>query len=1179
MAIRVGPDKALASQGKDSGQKPQAQQAQQARQQAANAARQASERRDREDDDADDRQRRAASSQADDGGEWEPDPDEDMDLDDLGAESETPADTRDELTDMASGTLEDATRERNKYDVAAQEREEDIEDATRERNKYDVAAQEREEDIEDATRERNKYDVAARERDSDDDSGASGDISGGAADDIGSWGMGTADDDGAGDGGDILSGGAPGPTQPQTQPLSTEELLDLHRRAMNSPGVTPGDRAWLSHMIQRGESGGLPETAYLGAARFDAEREYRRGGNMPGAGVTAAEYGGAFGSWDGARRQREREGWAAQQPPARFAAEQAFYDGEIAYDRYEIGFEAWAAEQQREHEDRERRRVEDGGLTANDLADQGAGGYADGLRRFEAPTPALDVAPGAVGRSSDDGPWGFAAPAAEPEPERTWEPHEWDQDYGFGGPNDYEVAADAPVDAFGGSDLPGFGLQADAPETQADAPETFAERRRRLLRERFDTAPTFGGLTESAAGLGVGALKQAGSNLRSDIEQRALEAGVVLAKPHELYWAASDRITGERSDANPVTRSFDAFPSTGELLTGSGGVGGRALASVLPGAVHDMPGLSWVPGQDLARAGVDGKIRGGEWLTVGAAPLEVLPLPYGKAAGVTVKGVKHAARGGADLFRRIRRPTDALRQKQVLDDLSGFVDIKDAKGPYRPDPIHWQTPEGPKPGGGGAFKVTRDPNTGEPVFSVSKDGWNWPTVDPSPSHVPSVNMVTRESGLVAPQGGGVATATNPFRPPALQPGWEVPPVRPPHMPPGFSPEVPLPTSPARGFPSILPVPSPAEAPGEAEWLAPDTWTETAPESEAEPGTETAPGTSTEPDQDTAPAPGPQPEQQPQPEPEVPGPGPQPEPEVPGPGPAPASPVPRPTPEPRTAPGLLPAAWLSPGPRVGQQGRTQQRSEPIPQPQPAPEPEPQPQPAPEPEPDLLRQQQQARLDAGAAVAARMRAAQVARSTKPRPRVPKERDGGEPLPRIEAAPRPPGSYPRMVAHEEVVEYGYNPDTDTFTARTVRTSEPSVIKWDDTPPDGGGRDVGAWEIIPTRQGVVAEARVTDREIAVPLGVKATLREQARRAGGQPVAQQRRMRVDHDLDTRTTDAELVRTAKARAKVAEAVKAESKGVNRRASRRQDKKLKRGPLGYPDIQIDLKSSPTTAGGW
>ena len=122
-------------------------------------------------------------------------------------------------------------------------------------------------------------------------------------------------------------------------------------------------------------------------------------------------------------------------------------------------------------------------------------------------------------------------------------------------------------------------------------------------------------------------------------------------------------------------------------------------------------------------------------------------------------------------------------------------------------------------------------------------------------------------------------------------------------------------------------------------------------------------------------------------------------------------------------------------------------------------------------------------------------------------------------------------------------------------------------------------AWEIIPTRRGVVAEPRVTEREIPVPVGVKAALRERARQAGGQEVTQQRRLRVDHDLDTRSTRAELVRTAKAVSRLMEADKAAPpKRTAKRGSRRQDEKLKNGPFAMPDIQVDLKPSPNMRGG-
>ena len=124
----------------------------------------------------------------------------------------------------------------------------------------------------------------------------------------------------------------------------------------------------------------------------------------------------------------------------------------------------------------------------------------------------------------------------------------------------------------------------------------------------------------------------------------------------------------------------------------------------------------------------------------------------------------------------------------------------------------------------------------------------------------------------------------------------------------------------------------------------------------------------------------------------------------------------------------------------------------------------------------------------------------------------------------------------------------------------------------PAGDGRDVWAWEIIPTHRGVVAEPRVTEREIPVPMGVK------ARQAGGQEVTQQRRLRVDHDLDTRSTRAELVRTAKAVSRLMEADKAAPPKRTAKRGSRRDEKLKRSPLEMPEIVI-LNESPTMRRGW
>ena len=95
---------------------------------------------------------------------------------------------------------------------------------------------------------------------------------------------------------------------------------------------------------------------------------------------------------------------------------------------------------------------------------------------------------------------------------------------------------------------------------------------------------------------------------------------------------------------------------------------------------------------------------------------------------------------------------------------------------------------------------------------------------------------------------------------------------------------------------------------------------------------------------------------------------------------------------------------------------------------------------------------------------------------------------------AAPRPPGAYPRAIAHNEQVEYSYDPETDEFHARIVDSTSPVVTRWDNSPPEQTERPVGTWDVTPTANGVQAEQ--TGRSV-VPEGVKAELKRQAEETG----------------------------------------------------------------------------------
>ena len=139
--------------------------------------------------------------------------------------------------------------------------------------------------------------------------------------------------------------------------------------------------------------------------------------------------------------------------------------------------------------------------------------------------------------------------------------------------------------------------------------------------------------------------------------------------------------------------------------------------------------------------------------------------------------------------------------------------------------------------------------------------------------------------------------------------------------------------------------------------------------------------------------------------------------------------------------------------------------------------------------------------------------------PRPDVP----DGEVLESPEAAPRPPGSYPRRVAHREEVEYTYDRTTGEFGARVVASSQPTVVGWDQTPPEREQRAVGeAWHITPTANGV--DAARSQAGIEVPRHIQRQLRERADRLGEDATTIADTREYTHDLDSRETTHELVR-------------------------------------------------------
>ena len=116
---------------------------------------------------------------------------------------------------------------------------------------------------------------------------------------------------------------------------------------------------------------------------------------------------------------------------------------------------------------------------------------------------------------------------------------------------------------------------------------------------------------------------------------------------------------------------------------------------------------------------------------------------------------------------------------------------------------------------------------------------------------------------------------------------------------------------------------------------------------------------------------------------------------------------------------------------------------------------------------------------------------------------------------AEPRPPGSFPRQIEHQEQVEYSYDPMTDTYDAQLVASSEPVVTEWDKSSPSRDEREVGTWDVTPADDGVIVQNR---ERVTIPDAVKARLK-QAADERGEAVSETSTLRFNHDLDTRETE------------------------------------------------------------
>ena len=123
--------------------------------------------------------------------------------------------------------------------------------------------------------------------------------------------------------------------------------------------------------------------------------------------------------------------------------------------------------------------------------------------------------------------------------------------------------------------------------------------------------------------------------------------------------------------------------------------------------------------------------------------------------------------------------------------------------------------------------------------------------------------------------------------------------------------------------------------------------------------------------------------------------------------------------------------------------------------------------------------------------------------------------EPTP-FEPVLRPPGHYPRIVQHAEIVEYSYDPETNEVAADMVDASHPMVTTWDADPPLQDERAVGGWSVVPGLRGLDV-MRSSDSPL-VPSQVLAQLRQEAAATGGRVT---RRLRVNHlhVLDQRKTE------------------------------------------------------------
>ena len=104
----------------------------------------------------------------------------------------------------------------------------------------------------------------------------------------------------------------------------------------------------------------------------------------------------------------------------------------------------------------------------------------------------------------------------------------------------------------------------------------------------------------------------------------------------------------------------------------------------------------------------------------------------------------------------------------------------------------------------------------------------------------------------------------------------------------------------------------------------------------------------------------------------------------------------------------------------------------------------------------------------------------------------------------------------AFSEVVGYLYDPSRDSVVAARVGMREPEVTAWGDARPLAIEREVGAWDLTPTDDGIVLDEH--DVEVEVPPVVARRLRAEAQKRPGEIIVVYEVRDYSHDIPTSTT-------------------------------------------------------------